>query len=478
MFSFVQTVWSAVMKLGSKITALVLSGLLLIFNPIAKLVMRMVRKGNRAAGFVVFVAKRFRYIANRFGYRRAARLAAYRIEQKLLSYMPQMKRGFLRFAPMALAVVLLVVAIQGWTSFTLAYEVNYDGNNIGYVASEAVVADACEKVKTRVVEEEFNAKKVSYSLTVVSAGEVNNADEICDNIIEVSQDIEVAMGLYIDNNLVVVCRDAAAIEAAVAQVVANYAQETGNPSVSFANTVEYVGGVYPSYLIQDTVSCEQLSSVFTLMKTVTETYEQELLFTVEEVADPTRYVGYRQVTEKGEKGLQEVTAEVSYVNGEEVDRVVVSTTVLKEPVSKVIVVGTKTYSKVSEDDDATKLFWPVENTDISDVSSFFGDGRNHKATVDILAPSGTAIFAAEAGEVTYVGWESGYGYYLIIDHGNGLSTLYSHCSSISAVEGQKVKRGDYVAAVGITGRASANHLHFEIRINGVAIDGRAYLGID
>ncbi len=472
------TVWAAVMQLGSQVASLVYAGLLLIFQPIVKLVMRAVRKGNRVAASVVFVAKRFVYVAKRFGYKRAVRLAAYRLEQWALTYGPRVKKGCIRFAPMALAVVIMVVAIQGWTDFTLAYEVNYDGNNIGYVASETVVEDACRLVKNRVVEEDFNAKNVTYSLTVVSTGAVNDADEICDNIISVSEEIETAMGLYIDGELIVVCRDAAMIEASVAKVVADYSKQTGKEAVSFANAIDYIGGVYPAHLIQDTVSSEELAKVLTVMKTATETYTEEIPFEVNEIKDSSRYIGYRRVVQEGVEGKRQVTADVSYVNGKEVSRVVTAQTVVKEPITQTVMVGSKPYSKASNTDTGTALFWPVAGTDESDVSAYYGDNRNHKATVDILAPNGTPIYAAEDGTVSYVGWESGYGYYCVIEHAGGLSTLYSHCSTIAVTKGQTVSRGDHIAAVGITGRASAYHLHFEIRVNGVAIDGRAYLGLD
>jgi murein DD-endopeptidase MepM/ murein hydrolase activator NlpD len=65
-----------------------------------------------------------------------------------------------------------------------------------------------------------------------------------------------------------------------------------------------------------------------------------------------------------------------------------------------------------------------------------------------------------------------------INHGNGLSTLYSHCSSITAKQGQTVARGEYIAAIGITGRATAYHLHFEVQENNTAVDARPYLGIN
>lgn len=478
MFTFFNNAFSALMQLGSRVASLVYAGLVLVFTPVVHLVMRAVRHGNRAAAGVVFVVKRFGYVAKRFGYKRALRLAAYRLEQKLLAVGPSLKKGVIRFAPMALAGVVLAVAIPAWTDFTLAYEVNYDGNNIGYVTSEAVVADAYQLVKDRVVEDDFSAKNVTYSLTVVSQKALNNANEISNNIISVSQEIETAMGLYVDGELIVVCRDTDMIEQAVSQVVFEYSQKTGKEAVSFANDIEYIGGVYPAHLIQDTVNSEQLQKVLTVMKTATETYTQEIPFEVKEIRDTSRYIGYRRVVQEGVKGKKQITADVSYVNGGEVNRVVTAQVVTKEPIAQTVVVGAKPYSKAGNTDTGTTLFWPVANTDQSNISAYYGDGRNHKATADICAPNGTPIYAAEDGVVSYVGWGSGYGYYCIIEHAGGLSTLYSHCSTIAVAQGQKVSRGDHIAAVGITGRASAYHLHFEIRVNGTAIDGRSYLGID
>ena len=478
MFTFFNNAFSALMQLGSRVASLVYAGLVLVFTPVVRLVMRAVRGGNRALATVVFVAKRFGYVAKRFGYKRALRLGAYRLEQKLLAVGPSLKKGVLRFAPMALVVVILAVAIPSWSDFTLAYEVNYDGNNVGYVTSEAVVADAYQLVKERVVEDDFNAKNVTYSLTVIAQDSVNDANEISDNIISVSEEIETAMGLYVDGNLITVCRDAAMIEQAVSGVVSEYSQKTGKEAVSFANDIEYIGGVYPAHLIQETVSSEELRKGLTVMKTATKTYTEEIPFEVKEVSDSSRYIGYRRVVQEGVNGKKQLTADVSYVNGKEVSRVVTNQVVTKEPVAQTVVVGAKPYSKASNTDTGTTLFWPVAQTPHNYISAYYGDGRNHKATIDLCAPNGTPIYAAEDGEVTYVGWESGYGYYCIIEHAGGLSTLYSHCSTIAVTKGQKVSRGDHIAAVGITGRASAYHLHFEIRVNGVAIDGRAYLGLD
>ncbi|WP_055076849.1 caspase family protein [Pseudanabaena sp. 'Roaring Creek'] len=109
-----------------------------------------------------------------------------------------------------------------------------------------------------------------------------------------------------------------------------------------------------------------------------------------------------------------------------------------------------------------------------------GETRLHKG-VDFIAESGTDIFAAESGEVIYAGYESGYGDIVEIDHGNGLKTLYAHCSKIYVKKGDRVFRGQVIAAVGSTGNVTGDLLHFEVLTlnNGswMSIDPTLYLDI-
>lgn len=100
--------------------------------------------------------------------------------------------------------------------------------------------------------------------------------------------------------------------------------------------------------------------------------------------------------------------------------------------------------------------------------------HTHKG-LDIAAPYGTKIVAAADGEVTYSGWMSGYGYLIIISHENGIQTYYGHCSKLYAKVGDVVKAGDTISAVGSTGNSTGNHLHFEIRKDGIAINPQKYL---
>src|SRR5574344_1970265 len=97
--------------------------------------------------------------------------------------------------------------------------------------------------------------------------------------------------------------------------------------------------------------------------------------------------------------------------------------------------------------------------------------------VDIGAGYGTNIVAAESGTVIAAsyGYNSGYGNYIMINHGNGLTTRYAHCSSLNVTVGQNVSRGQVIGAIGSTGNSTGPHLHFEVRINGKCNKHMEYL---
>jgi len=101
--------------------------------------------------------------------------------------------------------------------------------------------------------------------------------------------------------------------------------------------------------------------------------------------------------------------------------------------------------------------------------------ERHKA-IDIGAPTGTPIVAADSGYVVKTGWsEYGYGKYVIIDHSNGFQTLYAHLHTILVEVGQSVGKGERIGSMGSTGRSTGPHLHFEIRFNGVQRNPLGYL---
>lgn len=97
------------------------------------------------------------------------------------------------------------------------------------------------------------------------------------------------------------------------------------------------------------------------------------------------------------------------------------------------------------------------------------------AGIDVSAPAGTAIVAPAAGTIVKVGREGGYGNIVEIDHGNGILTRYAHCSRIIARRGQRVERGQLIAMVGNTGLSVGPHLHYEIHVDGKAVDPLTYV---
>ena len=123
----------------------------------------------------------------------------------------------------------------------------------------------------------------------------------------------------------------------------------------------------------------------------------------------------------------------------------------------------------------------LEVTPVSGIiTSRFGNRESIRTSghtgLDIAAPNGTTIKAAASGTVTYSGnANDGYGYYVIISHGNGVTTLYAHCSQLLVSKGQTVSQGTVIAKVGSTGNSTGNHLHFEVRKNGITYNPQNYV---
>jgi len=125
--------------------------------------------------------------------------------------------------------------------------------------------------------------------------------------------------------------------------------------------------------------------------------------------------------------------------------------------------------------------WPVEQGAHTVTSPFgyrndpFAHERRVHCGVDLAAPKGSCIVATAYGRVMEAGRNGGYGKSVLIDHGNGYQTLYAHLSKIGVKRGKRVKRGQVIGRSGETGRTTAPHLHYEVGLNGQAIDPRPFL---
>lgn len=201
----------------------------------------------------------------------------------------------------------------------------------------------------------------------------------------------------------------------------------------------------------------------------TVTVKEVIPYEEERVDDSSRYVGSDKVTTYGEEGEKEIVKTVTKVNGKVENEEILSETVLKEPVTQVIRVGTK---KRPAGVGTASFITPARGY----ISSRYGSrSRGFHTGLDIAGSYGSPIVAADHGKVIFAGWSGGYGYMVKIDHQNGYVTYYAHNSKLTVKAGDIVTKGEVIAYMGSTGNSTGNHCHFEILKNGSTQNPERYI---
>lgn len=223
-----------------------------------------------------------------------------------------------------------------------------------------------------------------------------------------------------------------------------------NPGID-ESTMIYVGDV-----LTVTVPASEIS-----VRVIEEkSYDEEYNLPVQYVDNPNLYVGTEKVQQEGSAGKRSVVALVTYINGLESEREIISEKIAVEATAKIVERGTKTLPTYIK---------PISSTYIT---QYYSSG--HKA-VDWAASVGTAVKAAASGTVITAGWSGSLGYCVEIRHSDGSVTRYGHLSRISVSSGQAVTQGQVIAYSGNTGYTTGPHLHFAILINGVAVNPLNYV---
>ncbi len=419
---------------------------------------------------------------------------------------------------------VLAAVVIFFSLYTFGTEVAFRGESLGSVAngdSALVALRRVEKATKDAVSDLYTLDEtnVTTSLSLVQRSDLLTEDELEDLISERVGLVKKAYGLYINEELICSTEYEYVLEDLLEQL--KYAYTTGNTvSSDFEETVEIRHDYVPSRTVMrigeiaevlnssheeevvykvksgdvwsriandnGMTSAELLklnpgynpamlhvgdelvlsAAVPYLTTTFTEQqhYVADVPYDVEYQDDPTMWKGDTKVLSAGVYGKADVLADVTYKNGEEIDRVIRSYTKLTEPVTELQARGTKERPSWHA---SGKFRWPCTGT----ITSYYG-GRNlwgkynNHGGIDIANRKGTPIYAADGGTVTFAGWQGTYGYLVIIDHGNGYETYYAHNSSLTCRKGDKVHKGEQIAKMGSTGRASGSHCHFEVRYHG------------
>lgn len=442
-----------------------------------------------------------------------------------------------------LATVVLLLTVSAWTNTEFCLSLTYGEQPLGLISNEVTYEQAAAMAKGRVVnvDDSFAVEAVpTLSVTVRGSEPVLDDNELCDAILRTAGDsIAEATGLYVDGEFVGAMESSDELNAVLDGIKDTYFDRNDeNQRAEFVQTVETLDGLFPSATVADG---EKIRALLTREAVVKKTYTavpgdslgliaskndmtlSELrrmnppyantdmihigdevvvqrpqpflqvkvikkIFYTEKIAYNTQYkqntskpTTYSKTLTKGVDGSRDIVAEVTSLDGLETKREIVSSTVTKEPVTRVIERGTQRVTtssgfEVVQGDGQTRgtMIWPVPIC--HNMSRGFSSG--HRA-LDIcngpVTVRGKNAVAADGGVVIYAGWYGGYGNMVKIQHANGLVTLYAHFQAVRVVKGQTVSQGQVVGIIGSTGNSTGPHLHFEVIRNGVRVNPLQYV---
>lgn len=437
-----------------------------------------------------------------------------------------LRHNRLQLISLLTTVVLLLPMVS---VMRVGVAVTVDGRVLGYVQDQNEIQEACrvlEQSSSEVLGEPFSLDAdISYEVAVKTQDSFLSANELPAVIADNVDSLAMIAVVKVDGETVGACAEQSQAEQVLADIKAQYTPDDAGAQVDFLQEVKVETIQAPTELLMSesdlfdkltqtsmqaqtykvdetdtmtSIAQEQgmlLKDLLALnpdvvpermapgleitikaaaplvsvqvQKTVNYTEEVPFDTITRENAELTQ--GETQVAQEGENGAAEVSADVIEVNGVEQDRTILSRVVTKEPVDKIVQVGTKASGVGSG-----SLIKPVAGGVITSGYKFRW-GRMHKG-LDYGTPIGTSVRAADSGRVVTSEFShGGYGYYVVIDHGNGMKTLYGHNSQLLVSPGDTVEQGQTIALSGNTGNSTGPHCHFEVIINGENVDPASYV---
>ncbi|MEL7661469.1 M23 family metallopeptidase [Acetobacterium wieringae] len=377
----------------------------------------------------------------------------------------------MRGSAVVVCTFLVLVGAGAVDAQTRAYEVIYKGTSIGYVDSlevlEAAVSETSAdksgrrnregsdyEIRTARSTDFLTTEEVTQVITAIRTQDKNNEPEVLVARVDNPEPAAASPETPITDTETL---QTASVEAAKDEPVLEPEITTANTAASHTSETP----VNPTEEVPAVVTEVPVENVPVIEEPMTEVVAED----IQPETPPADEVPAVD-TPVLEELANETPAEENNTTASPV------TEIPEEPVAEVPVVeapAAETPAEEPANETPQAQFMLPASGRVGEILRDYDGGyySNHyrAAAVDILNSEGTAIYAAASGTVTLSSWYGGYGKCVIIDHGNGYSTLYGHFSSVDVVEGQAVTQGQRIGGMGSTGSSTANHVHFEVRVN-------------
>lgn len=436
--------------------------------------------------------------------------------------------------------VFLINIISYANSQNYAVKLTVNGDFVAYINDETTFIEAEKMVQSRInytgSTTEVITFEPSYEVELIGSSPLLNQYQVADKMLSLlGREVKEGYGLYLGNTYFGTLTSHDELDDAMKRLLEKYSTGADKETVQFDKQISYISGMYLAdsfvneydiirqftsnktearyytvqsgdsmanvldasgldeeevrslnpemeddhvFVVGERIKIKAEDPFMTVMVTREIRYSEEFDFDTEYVDAPLVYAGNKTIETKGQKGERAVVANVSYINGVEINRRILSRTTTKESVTEVIGIGTKPRTNTTAPGQTIGyglMLWPVGGVD----GGHYGAGYVGHHGVDIMAPAGTPVYAAENGVVVEMandnGWHGGRGRHVVIKGDSGYTTYYYHATNVVAYVGQRVTAGDLIMYVGQTGQAWGDHLHFGVSIGGVYQDPKNFL---
>lgn len=400
--------------------------------------------------------------------RKSFNKSKFSIKTAIKGYFGIIKNLNIKVSAASVAAVLLLTSFGVVTKYyTLAYDVYYGDINVGVTASKSEAIKLYNEAETDVGEKGGNGFKhrLTFVMTVAPVEKMLESD-IYRGIVEAAEGKESCYGIVVDDTVITKVKTKEDAEYAIEIYRSSFNREDAVIHTDY--TVELGRDIVTSIKTASDAA-EDIKASGMMVVTYSDVLEADVKISYNEiyVEDDTIPEGAEVCYQEGAtgSGIKKLTY---YENGCDKQAQGPFVEVVREATDRIVHIGTGALTGLEKN----SLPWPTEGT----FSSPFGYrwGRSHDG-IDIAAPLGTPVYAPAGGKVTFAGTKNGYGNYVAVDHGNGYVTAYAHMNEVYVKEGDVLSQGALIGAVGRTGRATGNHLHFEVLVNGSFVNPMDYI---